>query len=262
MSDIWVERVAGVLAQKRLGTVLSLGRRGHGFVRALPEGSAQHVFQLEPVPKRFRELKRSARADQTFLACAFGPTDSKHMLREFTITSLAALRPATGLAKLFPGLRETGRIEVETCTAATLMAQIELHKKKPNLLILGAAGEEREAVRQFAALGLLDRFDYILTPLPHVGLYEGSSDEADLVLALEAQGFRTEERDDANPDDPLALLQRDSKWAELIKERDALTEQLEAAQKYKLHEAKLKEEMARLESQLVFLRSFLFAAAP
>lgn len=223
MSEPWIDRMARDLSREGLGTVLCLGRTGQAFIEALPEGAAQRIVLLDPI------AERASRSEHHVLSCAFGPTDGHGTLHQFNMASLDALRPATGLAILFPGLRKTGTTEVEIWSAATLIAQVDLAAEQPNLLILGAPGQEAEAIAQFADLGALGQFDYVLTPLPRLALYEGSADGTALAARLGANGFREVQRDETDPDQPLILLKRDHVWDALITERDALRQELDAA---------------------------------
>lgn len=240
MFEAWTDRIAQGLSRDGLGTVLCLGRAHHDILNALPEGAAEQIVQLEPIPEHAENLSRKAPDGQRILACAFGPADGPGTLHHFTMKSLASLRPATGLGTLFPGLRDTDTTEVQIWSAATLMTQLTLSDISPNLLILGAPGEEAEAITQFAELGALSGFEYVITPLPRLALYDGAADGSTLAAKLEANGFREMQRNETDPDQPVALLQRDRVWHALTAERDALRQELQDAQAHKAEAAETK----------------------
>lgn len=238
MSNTWLNVTMSRLAEDTLGTVLCLGRGGQACVDALPAGVAQHVVILEPDPKEAQRLQKKHGNVVTVLPVAFSDAEGTAQLHQFTMASVAALKRATGLNDLFPGLRTIGTLEVATQSAAGLVKHVNLDLEATHLLILGAPGEELGAVRQLVELDVLTRFEHILAPLPRVPLYEGSADGAALYRELETHGFRTQSQDTSDPDRLFAWLHRDAarvalaqECSDLATEVDTLRAALKTAQR-------------------------------
>lgn len=224
MTDTWFEFVAAQLVSHPLGTVLMLGSRGDALLNTLPRGAAKRIIRTEADPDRAQIAERRFQdcPTVTILPVAVGATAGIATLHRFNLTQAAALRAPTGLKSLFAGLRETGQIEIETCTTASLLKDVTLERDAAHLLVLGMPGEEMTVIEQLAASGDLQRFSHVITPLPSLALYEGASDGAAIRARLEQAGFRIESRDISDPDLSFAHLRRDTRYLDIIAERDTL----------------------------------------
>lgn len=215
MSDSWLRSTTRTIAAGGLGTVLSLGRGTSACVAALPPGSAEHVVQLEPDPTQALHLQKQYGNAVCVLPIAFGEHSGTTQLHQFSMPFLSALRPATGLMELFPGLHSIGTLEVNAQSADVLMNQVALADGASHVLALGAPGEELSAIEQLAGLGVLTRFEHIITPVPRFPLYEGAAEGHRICEILKTHGFRVESQDMSDPDRGVAWLQQDRSWLAL-----------------------------------------------
>lgn len=232
MTDTWFEFVAAQLVSHPLGTMLMLGSRGDALLGTLPRCAAKRIIRTEADPDRAQSAERRFQdcPTVTILPVAVGATAGIATLHRFNLAEAAALRAPTGLKSLFAGLRETGQIEIETCTTASLLKDVTLERDAAHLLVLGMPGEEMTVIEQLAASGDLQRFSHVITPLPSLALYEGASDGAAIRARLEQAGFRIESRDISDPDLSFAHLRRDTQYLDIIAERDRFAEGRDQAQ--------------------------------
>ena len=226
MPELWIQDIARGFAKADLATVLCLGRAESNLIDALPAGSAKQIVRLEPDPKQAERLQKRYGGTVTILPAAFSDRDGSAMLHRFTIEAFDALRPASGLHTLFPGLREIGTVSVEAQAAVSLLDQIQLNSDAKNILILGAPGEEMSAIEQLTNLGVLNHFTHVLCRHPSEPLYEGAADGTALQARLVACGFSVQSWDISDPDRSLALWQKDAALLALIQERDDLREEV------------------------------------
>jgi hypothetical protein len=232
MTKSWPEIVATDLAARRLGTVLMLGPGGEALLGSLPLAATTRVIRAEPDPRRARALQRQHASDAsvTILPVAIAETAGPAKLRRFNLSHATSFRAPTGLKTLFPGLCETGQVQVETQTVAAVVQEVDLDREADNVLILGLAGEELSAIGQLAKLGLLQRFTHVIVPLPRLPLYEGAGSGQEIRIRLEEAGFKVESRDMSDPDLAFAHLRLNPVQMALATERDRLHEELKRAQ--------------------------------
>jgi hypothetical protein len=253
MNETWLRDTARAVASKNLGTVLCIGHFASEFVEELPEDAFNDIVVLEPDAIRARHLTQTIDDRLTVLPYAFAPDDGAATLRHFTMKAYTALRAPTGLSDLFPSLRETDTTTVETLGATSLLHRVTFDQDRPNVLVLGAPGEERTALDQFADLGVLDKVSDIITPLPSMELFEEADSGSILLERLENLGYRISAQDQNDPDIALTWLKRDDVTIALKADRDALAESLEAMRKEladarEHHEASLAEQAVKTQS--------------
>uniref|UniRef100_UPI003AB6ED40 hypothetical protein n=1 Tax=Ponticoccus sp. (in: a-proteobacteria) TaxID=1925025 RepID=UPI003AB6ED40 len=154
-------------------------------------------------------------------------------LQDFNIKGYAALRPATGLKRIFPGLRETRQTSIDTISPSEALEQARL-EGSDNLLILGASGFEMEVLDAVLPTKGQPPFSRIVLMLPDAVLYEGGSTGAALATRLEQAGYRRSRTDSSDPDMPVAAFDLDRAGQEarmVLAERDriiaALTDRLD-----------------------------------
>jgi FkbM family methyltransferase len=207
-----------------LGVVVDLGAGAAPRLAACLAAGARHVALVEPNPALLRRLQPVAEADPrlSLHAAAMAAEDGTGTLQILSLPALSSLRAPADLADLFPGLRVTGRAEVETLSPASLLARLPPPGPAPDLLVIDTPGAEAEVIEGLAAAGALSRFGWILLRCGTTGHYAGSLPAATLCARLEAAGFRLEIEDAADPDRPWFGLRRDA----LAAERDALTARL------------------------------------
>ena len=148
MAEAWLNGIATRLGTRPLGTVLAVGPTGAGLLAGLPQGAAQRIILTEADPIKAQRLlrKHDGNPAVTIVDAAITAATGPVTLHRFNLPQAAALRPASGLKTLFPGLLETGRIEVPTRTIEAVLEKSDLEAEKEHVLILGAAGEELDLI--------------------------------------------------------------------------------------------------------------------
>ncbi|PIE06363.1 MAG: hypothetical protein CSA74_12925, partial [Rhodobacterales bacterium] len=143
------------LEERALGTVVHVGAGcGDGLedTLSLP---AKRVVLVEPNPACLPPLQRIAQTNGrvTLLDVAVSAQDSPPEtapLHVWNTTALASLRDATGLRRLFPGLREVTTPTVRLMSVPALLAHCAPKAEDANLLILDAPGETGAIIEQLA----------------------------------------------------------------------------------------------------------------
>ena len=221
MAEGWLNGIATRLGTRPLGTVLAVGPTGAGLLVGLPQDAAPRVILTEADPIQAQKLRRRHDGNPavTVVEAAITAAPGPVTLHRFNLPQAAALRPASGLKTLFPGLRETGGIEVPTRTIAALLEMSDLAAGKEHVLILGTAGEELALIEALIARDALLRFDHVFVPLPSVPLYAGSADGAAIRARLEDAAFRIASQDLSDPDLPFAYMRLNRDRLAVIDER-------------------------------------------
>lgn len=243
MAEARADRIA---ALSPLGSVLHLGAGDGRLLPALLASGAQQIVLTEADPDRAAAVRAQAEAHDgvEVFDCAAAAADGRAKLRRMNLREASALRPPSGMAKLFPGLREIGVIEVDTRDAAALAALITPQTERSNLLILDTPGEEGAILARLLEGPSLARFDHILTTLPKEPLYEGSATGSELMEMLMSRDFTLVGRDDSDPDLPDGQFHRP-----IALPRSRAREQKQAQQIADL-EGQLRTERARAEAQI------------
>jgi FkbM family methyltransferase len=203
-------RASRIAALAPLGSVLHLGAGDGQFLPALLATGAQQIILTEADPERAAELRVQAEGHQgvEVFDCAAAAADGRTTLRRMNLREASALRPPSGMSRLFPGLREIGTVEIDTRDATGLAELIHPQTERSNLLILDARGEEGAILARLLEGPALARFDHVLMMLPREQLYEGSATGTELTEMLASRDFTLVGRDDSDPDLPEAQFHR------------------------------------------------------
>ena len=223
MDDTWLTHVSAALASAPTGLLLALGPAGLRLYEHLPPGLAAKTVLVSPDPAQIERLKRENPPcpDVSIMTAAVAGTDGTATLRRFNLPDTEALRDATGLDRLFPGLRETRRIDVRTMSIETILEEVDLAEDVNHTLILGASGEEMTVIEQLSARGWLHRFSLIAVQLPSALLYRGAASGAEIRARLEGESYRIAFLDPSDADLPFAILHLDRDRQALLAARAA-----------------------------------------
>jgi hypothetical protein len=228
----WLKGVAAQLVAQPLGCVLTMGARGVDLLESLPRGAAQRIILTEADPVQVQILQRlyDGNPAVTIVPAAITRATGPVKLHRFNLTQAAALRPASGLKTLFPGLLETGQIDVQTQTVEAVVQMSDLDSGGEHVLILGVAGEEMAVIDALIALEALQRFDHVIVPLPSLPLYAESADGPAIRTRLEAFGFSITSQDLSDPNLPFVYMRLNRDRLTLIDERQRFAEAKAAAE--------------------------------
>jgi FkbM family methyltransferase len=255
------------------GTIIHIGA---GRCRELPEYLAQNperILLIEPNPRRAQELARRTAEHEHVEVRAVAVTDdpSRTRLQLFNLADLSSLRAPTGAYELFPGLKATGEVDVDTITPAELFKTGQCDADDNHRLIIDAPGEETAIVNAVSAADQLAHFDHIIIHCGTESLYEDNAPAATLLDQLREAGYDIEQQDDSDPDRPCwslrhnplrpenqALRQQVAELEQQTKELTASRDERvrEAEERKQAHEALhqekegLEEKVANLEKQL------------
>jgi hypothetical protein len=171
-------------------------------------------------------------------------------LRVFNYTEVSSLREPTGLLELFPGLRETHRVAVETMTVAELLEPLALTREQANRLVIDTPGEELEIVEGLIDAKLLHAFESVALTCGRRPLYAGSKPSHVIVERLQQHGYALSDCDESgDPDRPKWLLKRDDARIDDRRARQQLKEQGVALEQARERIRVLETERDELEHQ-------------
>ena len=153
--------------------------------------SAERIYLVEPNPDLTADLQDIANADPklTFLPLAVarkaGP-QQLNVLNHFDLSSLAA---PTGVTAVFPGARIDVTLPVQAITLEALIDKVTLSRRRPNLLVIEAAGSEADITAALALPSMNAHFAAIMTVLPTKQLFDTVLDAAALEAAMAKAGY-------------------------------------------------------------------------
>lgn len=224
---------------------------GAGRGRELNEylaSSAQQIILVEPNPRLVTQLRRLGEADARIrvIDAAVSNSSEHNLLREYNLPNVNSLYRATGLIQLYPGLRELGQLPVSTLTGQELMNHCVLQGDN-NLLIIEAPGSELAIIETLTEAGAIDKFSRLAINCAEDTLYDSPSHAGAVLKLLQEQGFDLVHRDDADPDWPSWVFQRNAlkqQFTALTLQYKATTMELETARN-ELDELRIKSAVAQ-----------------
>lgn len=191
---------------------------------------SKRVMLVEPNPDIVRALRRrTERLDNVeVVASAVAPTDGTASLKVYNFPAFSSLRAPSGLRNLFPGLRLSKEVMVETVKATRLIDTSGLDRRQCNWLIVDAPGEEHAILDELARHGQLDLFEILVLHCGVTPLFEGGVRSVQLLQELAEHGYEVVRRDEEpDPDRPRWVLRKNKVVMRII----ALQSQLKAAEK-------------------------------
>ncbi|MBR9650063.1 FkbM family methyltransferase [Thalassovita aquimarina] len=267
MTEGWEKWITDLGAEP-LGTLLHLGAGRGRLLETTCAADAERIVLVEPYQDDAAALVRRTAGDErvTVMPVAIGAKTGRANLHRFNMAALSSLRAPGALRELFPGLRETALVEVETLTAADLMKQLPAPDNRSDVLLLDTPGEEAEILKGLIAIDGLVRFRDIFLRTGRNALYEGGTGLPDLIALLRKEGFTPRRRCDTDPDFPelhfriepvvqnnRALCAELAETRGQLVAREARIAELETALDNALAEAKTKQ--TEMQDRFIALRS-------
>ena len=193
------------------GTVLYIGAGAAEELEQLQQTNAQRIILAEANPDLAQGLEdRFGENPQVeILPVAVGGFTGQGVFHLLNMSEHSSLRQFTGLAEIFPGLREIDKVFVDTYRAHELLEQIQLDPSQSHMLIIDAPGVEEVILQSLIHNTLLERFEHVILRGAADSFYEGSKSAAELLPLLTEAGYRVVEHNDSDPDFPQISLTRD-----------------------------------------------------
>ncbi|HBS81997.1 hypothetical protein [Halomonas sp. 3D7M] len=239
---------------------------GAGQASELPQwrkSGATRIVLVEPNPMLAHQLRHKAAGDATLtiVEAAVTPSSANTQLYEYNLPEANSLRPATGLKRLFPGLKTTATHSVATLTPTQLLADYGPAQGERAQLVLQTPGEEGAILNELIETGQLNQFQQLhlyANPEPY---YQGSIAAKDILQQLAEAGFDITDVDQQDPDWPHwqltrhplkdQLLSLQEETAALKQQLQERQQQLEASQQQsKKHQQKAEETAQQAQAQL------------
>ncbi|MGO3783131.1 MAG: hypothetical protein ACTJG4_09470 [Vreelandella alkaliphila] len=239
---------------------------GAGQASELPQwrkSEATRIVLVEPNPMLAQQLRHKAADDTTLtiVEAAVTPSSANTQLYEYNLPEANSLRPATGLKRLFPGLKTTATHSVATLTPTQLLADYGPAQGERAQLVLQTPGEEGAILKELIETGQLNQFQQLhlyANPEPY---YQGSIAAKDILQQLAEAGFDITDVDQQDPDWPHwqltrhplkdQLLSLQEETAALKQQLQERQQQLEASQQQsKKHQQKAEETAQQAQAQL------------
>ncbi|WP_158971865.1 hypothetical protein [Chachezhania sediminis] len=243
----WLQSLSGSGAET--GPLCLVGAGATGAAPRLLEAALgagfSRILRLEPDP----DERGAAPAPGIVLdPRALAPVSGAATLHVCNMTALSALAPATGLEPLFPGLKETARVPVETVGWSALLSG---ETGAPVLLAPSPGLAASAAAAVLAADDTAPLPVHMLLILPAIQAWQGLPSAETVIRDLEPAGYRVQARDGGDPDFPALHLYRDPMVAELARqaaETEATRQQLAAEAAEKIAAAEAARDEARTEA--------------
>lgn len=213
MALSFADEIVRIARSGRIGTILHIGAGQADGLDAIISTGADRIVLVEPQPAALRRLApHDDGARVSVIGAALASARGTATLRLSSYPALSSLgAPLPSLASLFPGLRQTGEVDVPTLTLVDLvneaMSGDMLGDGKQNVLIVEAAGAEHLVLLQLAEADLVSRFPHVFLSAGLQAMHEGAEDLPTLLSLTEDCGYRVRARDDDDPDFPKLHLQ-------------------------------------------------------
>ncbi|WP_342804835.1 hypothetical protein [Alteromonas sp. M12] len=132
----------------------------------------------------------------------------------YSLGEYSALSSASGLKELFPGLELIELEKVETQCATDILSEFA-EKSVSITLVLDVLDLNHLILKSIIDSECWQKINDIYLPIPDLSLYEDAATVSDFLTLLKSQGFELVETDIADPDIPIAQLNRNPLWFEL-----------------------------------------------
>ncbi len=212
-------------------TIIHIGAGHCNELEAYLASNAQRILLIEPIPALAAKLAKQAQAHRNVAVreAAITADPAHNQLQEYNLQDASSLRAATGLKRLFPGLKTLRTHSVQTLTPEQLLGEIALEPGQPAKLVIQAPGEEQAILQALIASDQLKAFSHLnLTANPEP-FYEGSvAAEASLAM-LADYGYIMIDHNQQDPDWPSWELQRNP-LKDRITELESQNRQLKSQQ--------------------------------
>lgn len=161
---------------------------------------------------------------------------------EYNLAEFSAIRPATGLKVLFPGLKATNNEQLLGTAINDAISALQLNDSK-NLLIVDISDSSLALLNTIEEYNQLSHFSSIYIQTSNEPLYDGAPTSTEITNFLEAKGYMVQQKVGEDPDLPWIIFIRNPLWEALKKTQRDL--------KHEQHEKKLlSEELSKAKENL------------
>lgn len=151
----------------------------------------ERIYLVEPNPALRDELTQLCEKHPIVehLACGVTPEGGQKSLNVYNFFDLSSFSVPDTLLEIYPGALVDATPQVSTLTPADLLAQLNLHPKAANTLILETTGIEHAVLDAFATSGVLQSFSTLSLKMPAHTLFHGSRSIEDIDALVEGAGY-------------------------------------------------------------------------
>ncbi|MGL5082746.1 MAG: FkbM family methyltransferase [Microcoleaceae cyanobacterium] len=164
--------------------VIHVGSYDGQDIKRYPIPEAAEILIVEANPTVAQQLQTHFARTSSIRVVNFAISDHSNTATLYipAIESNSSILPFTGYQDIYPNLKETRQITVESHTLSTLLAELHLDPANFNLLYLNIQGAELLALQ--GASQLLKQIEAIYTTISYQELFEGGAliDQVDAFL--------------------------------------------------------------------------------
>ncbi len=173
------------------GTIVHIGCGLAADLATYRALSPEKIYLVEPNPDLTADLQDLADADPklNFLPLAVARSSGSQQLHVLNHFDLSSLANPTGVTTVFPGARVDMTLPVQAITLEALIDRVTLSRRRPNLLVIEAAGSEADIIAALALPGVNAHFGTVLTVLPTQPLFDTSMARTTLEAAMAKAGY-------------------------------------------------------------------------
>jgi hypothetical protein len=133
---------------------------------------------------------------------------------EYNLAEFSAIQPATGLKKLFPGLKKTNGKQLSSTAVSDAISSLKLNDSN-NLLIVDIADSSLALLTAIEESNQLHCFSAIYVKTASEPLYSGAPAGKEIVKFLNAKGYILQHTLDDDPDLPWLSFRLNPLWSTL-----------------------------------------------
>ena len=226
MTQAFESFLADIAREQEIGTILCLGI-DLGDPAPLLAQPARHVALALPAPLIPAPLRQRAEAEKrlSLHPVLAGPEAGQQRLTLYNFTALSSARPpADTLRALFPNLKPSRQIDVETQPLDRIRAALPATKGGADVLIVDLRGEEQAITAALQAMAPGDRFAHLILRAGQKALYEGAQPLTALATQLSGAGYGIAGRNLDDPDIPCVHFRLDPRALRLAELEAALAQ--------------------------------------
>ncbi|WP_432697894.1 hypothetical protein ACQUQP_05995 [Marinobacterium sp. YM272] len=190
---------------------------------------AGEIILVEPNPKLADQLRKqtSNEPQVTVIEAAITTNPAYNQLYEYNLPEACGLHTATGLKKLFPGLKIHTVNTVVTLTPQQLLQEHAPEPGQSALLVLETPGEEYAIIKDLVNAGKLKKFSHIDVSANPEAYYQDSVPAAETLRLLAEDGYDVTVEHQEDPDWPRWQLVRNPLKDAVVKLEQQLVDKQE-----------------------------------
>lgn len=167
---------------------------------------------------------------------------------EYNLPAFSAIRPASGLKALFPGLKPVHTEKLQSESIVNFINRMEI-KGHNNLLIIDIVDMALEILNSMINSGHLNQFDHIRLQSSPEPLYVEAATQHKITSLLEQQGYTLQQTITDDPDLPWLHFNRNPLWQELLDAKKSQSELNHAHKKIRQELIESQQKNKQLENE-------------